>query len=199
MRRSISWRASTAFEAFSSGSPRVCTERSSSRLTSAENLARLMTSLGLALRQTSSNLHQRCNCRQWADACAMPTAPAHALLHPGPPPVSAHWSSQQAEETQNDLCQWQGQSLLRILSCGFCLDAPSDWVWRVVGVEQGRSYLECYVLSLSVTVKPQHQPLALPGLLLEVPLDRLLVLEREPSTTVQSSLFSYRSGCKDLS
>ena len=53
MRRSISWRASTALEAFSSGSPRVCTDLSSSRRTSAENLARLMSSLGLALRHTS--------------------------------------------------------------------------------------------------------------------------------------------------
>ena len=61
MRRSISCRASTAFEAFSSGSPRVCTDRSSSRLTSAENLARLMTSLGLALRQTSKTCAEAWN------------------------------------------------------------------------------------------------------------------------------------------
>lgn len=54
--------------------------------------------------------------------------------------------------------------------------------WRVLGTEEQHAHLECNVLSLAITVKPQYQPLALPSLLLKVSLDRLLVLERDPST-----------------
>ena len=43
-------------------------------------------------------------------------------------------------------------------------------------------HLECNVLSLTIAVKPQYQPLALPGLLQKVSLDRLLILEMDTST-----------------
>ena len=76
MRRSISWRASTALEAFSSGSPRVCTDLSSSRRTSAENLARLMSSLGLALRHTSITCASACALGSLNEV-PMPCACAH--------------------------------------------------------------------------------------------------------------------------
>lgn len=67
MRRSISWRASTAREAFSSGKTKLLMECCSSRVTSAENLARLMTRRGLAFRHTSITCtikSELCHCQK---------------------------------------------------------------------------------------------------------------------------------------
>ena len=71
MRRSISWRASTAREAFSSGKTKLLMECCSSRGTSAENLARLMTRRGLAFRHTSITCtieSELCHCQKPLDA-----------------------------------------------------------------------------------------------------------------------------------
>ena len=45
-------------------------------------------------------------------------------------------------------------------------------------------YLKCNVLSLPITVKPQDQPLAFPGLLLEVPLNGLLILMHQANDRI---------------
>ena len=175
MRRSISCRASTAFEAFSSGSPRVCTDRSNSRLTSAENLARLIISLGFARRQTSTT----CTGGAFPDGLGyFCLGPCCFLLTVPCSPVSANRCT--IEQADSMITAPAGPTLSSTMSCRLYF-TPRLQICRVLrAAEQGHSHLECYVLSLAITVEPQHQPLALPSLLLKVPLHRLLVLHCDP-------------------